>query len=232
MQPLDLFAARDDRDLGIGQPGRRRQNPPLFLRRRILDHDVEHEAIELRLGQRVCALLLDRVLGGQYEEWPLEVEPDTVDRDLVLLHDLEQGGLRLWWRSIDLVGQDDVGEDRPLDEADDALARGPVLFNHLRAEDVGRHQVRRELNAIEAQIDRLGQLLDEERLGQAGNAAKQTVPAGEKRHQNLAHDALLPDDRFRQLALEPAGDLSDTLERNGRFLGIRETKGAIRHFDW
>ena len=35
---------------------------------RIADHDLEHEPVDLRLGQRIGALLLDRVLRGQHEE--------------------------------------------------------------------------------------------------------------------------------------------------------------------
>ncbi len=115
-------AGRDDGNLRIGEPGRRHQDPPLLFRRRILDDDVEHEAIELRLGQRIGALLLDRVLRRENEQRPLEIEAHAVDRDLILLHRLEQRGLRLRRRAVDLVGEDDVGEDRALDEADDALA--------------------------------------------------------------------------------------------------------------
>ena len=83
-------------------------------------------------------------------------------------------------------------------------------------EDVGRHQVGRELNAVEPQVDRLGQLLDQQRLRQARHAAQQAVAAGEKRDQDLADDALLPDDGLGQLALEPPGHLRDALEGNRR----------------
>ena len=34
----------------------------------IVDEHVEHEAVELRFGQRIGAFLLDRVLRGQHEE--------------------------------------------------------------------------------------------------------------------------------------------------------------------
>ena len=39
--------------------------------RRIADHQLEEESIQLRLGQRIGAFLLDRVLRGQHEERPL-----------------------------------------------------------------------------------------------------------------------------------------------------------------
>ena len=116
---------------------------------------------------------------------------------------------------IDLVGEDDVGEDRSLDEADDAFPRRAIFLDDFRAKDVRRHQVRRELNPVELQIDRFGELLDEECLGQARHAAQEAVSAGEKRNQNFAYDALLSDDGLRELTFEPAGDLGDALERNG-----------------
>ena len=82
----------------------------------------------------------------------------------------------------------------PLDESDDALARGAILLDDFRPEDVRRHQVRRELNAVEPQIDGLGQRLDQQRLGQPRHAAQQAVAACQKRDQDLADDALLADD--------------------------------------
>ena len=80
--------------------------------RRILHVQLHHEPIDLRLGQRICALLLDRVLRGQHEEWFGERVRGAADRDLALLHRLEQGGLHLGRCPIDLVGQHDVREDR------------------------------------------------------------------------------------------------------------------------
>ncbi len=40
----------------------------LLLERGIADPDIEHEPVELGLGQGIRALLLDRVLGGDHEE--------------------------------------------------------------------------------------------------------------------------------------------------------------------
>ena len=72
-QPLDLLAGRDDRDrAGSTSPVVSREDAPLFLGARVLDHHVEHEAIELGLGQRIGAFLLDRVLRREDEQRPLE----------------------------------------------------------------------------------------------------------------------------------------------------------------
>ena len=41
---------------------------------RITNHDLEHETVGLRLGQRISTFLLDRVLGSEYEERVIEFE--------------------------------------------------------------------------------------------------------------------------------------------------------------
>ena len=71
------------------------------------------EPVELALGQRVGALVLDRVLGGDHHERRVERVGRAVDRDLALLHRLEQRRLRLGRGPVDLVAEDDVGEDGP-----------------------------------------------------------------------------------------------------------------------
>ena len=93
----------------------------------IIDPDVEHEPVELGLGQRIRPFLLDRVLRGQHEERLGQRMPPAADRHLVLLHRLEQRRLRLRRRAVDLVGQDHVGEDRPLHKPELALSRSPCL---------------------------------------------------------------------------------------------------------
>ena len=84
----------------------------LLLGRRVVDHELEHEAVELRLGQVVSALGLDRVLRGQHQEGPLDPMARPLDRHSILLHDLQQRGVRFGGRAVDLVGQKELGEDR------------------------------------------------------------------------------------------------------------------------
>ena len=54
-----------------------------------------------------------------------------------------------------------------------------IFFKHIRARDVRRHQVGRELNAFEAHIQDPGQSADHQRLGQPRHALQQAMPAGE-----------------------------------------------------
>ena len=101
----------------------RREDLLLFLGRRVVDLDVEHEAVELGFGQRVGAFLLDRVLRGDREERLGQLIGRLPDRHFPLLHRLQQRRLRLRGRAVDLVGQQDVGEDRPFHEAEIPPAR-------------------------------------------------------------------------------------------------------------
>ena len=78
------------------------------------DVELEEEAVELGLGERVGPLHLERVLRREDDERLVEREGLAAHRDAVLLHRLEQRALRLGRGAVDLVGQDDVGEDGPL----------------------------------------------------------------------------------------------------------------------
>ena len=67
----------------------------LGVARRDVDDELQQEPVELRLGQRVGALVLDRVLRRGDEERVGQRPGDAVGRDLALLHRLEQGRLGL-----------------------------------------------------------------------------------------------------------------------------------------
>ena len=88
-------------------------------------------------------MVLVRVLRRDHEERVGELVRLAVDRDLALLHRLEEGGLRARGRTVDLVGQEDVREDGARQEEVLARADG-VLAVELR-----RGRVRRELDSLE-----------------------------------------------------------------------------------
>ncbi len=127
----------------------------------------------------------------------------AADGDLPLLHGFEQGRLGLRGSAVDLVGEYQVGEDRAFQELEDPLARALVLLQHLRAGDVGGHQVRGELDPGEGHLQGAGQRTDHQRLGQTGHALENAVAAGENGQQEQVNDLFLADDRLGQLAPEP-----------------------------
>ncbi len=121
----------------------------------------------MRFGQRIGALHLNWVLRSQHKKGLLQPIGRLGDRDLALLHRFQQRRLGLGRSPVYLVGQNDVGKDRPRFESKKALVR-IVYGNHRRAYDVGGHEVRRELDAAETALDNLRQRTDQQRLAQPG----------------------------------------------------------------
>ena len=134
------------------------------------------EAVELRLGQRVGALVLDRVLRRHDHERAPERVADAVDRHLVLLHALEERGLRLRRGAVDLVDEEEVREDRARPELE--LVR--ALVEDVDAGDVGREQVGRELEAREGAVEGARHRLREHRLPHAREVLDDQVPLADE----------------------------------------------------
>jgi hypothetical protein len=118
----------------------------------------------------------------------------ALDADLALLHRLEQGGLRLRRRAVDLVGQQDVGEHGagPEPEATGGGARRRGVEDDL-AGHVGRHEVGGELDPLDVEVERGRQRLHHQRLGDARHALEQHVPAAEQRGHQARQRAVLAD---------------------------------------
>ena len=93
-------------------------------------------------------------------------------------------------RAVDLVGEQEVAEDgaelgveRPLAGAVDA-----------RADEVGGHEVGRELDARERAAEDAGRRLDRQRLGQAGHALDQQVPLRQQADEHALEHRVLAGD--------------------------------------
>ena len=185
---------QDLRDVGH-RAGHPLDDDELLGRRRVADQHLEHEAVDLGLGQRVGALGLDRVLGGQDQERAGDLERLAPDRHLALLHDLEQRALDLGRRAVDLIGQQQVGEDRA--EGRPELAR--LLVVDARADEVGRDEVRRELDPLELAADPVRERLDGHRLGQPGHALDEDVTARQQRDDQPLEQVVLTDDDLLDL---------------------------------
>ena len=81
---------------------------------------------------------------------------------------LEQGRLYLCGSTVDLVSEDDVGEHGSVVGRE--VHRARVV--DLRTDDIGREEIR-ELDALELQVEGLGQRPDAEGLCESGNAFEQ-----------------------------------------------------------
>jgi len=152
--------------------------------------DLEQEPVELGLGQGIGALVLDRVLGGGNHEGRRQGPGHAVDRDLALLHGLQECSLGLGRRPVDLVGKQQVGEHRSLTEGE----LGAVRVVDQRSGDVAGHEVGRELHPLGPDVQRGSNRADEQGLGHTGHALEQDVAPAQQRDEDAGHRGVLPDD--------------------------------------
>jgi hypothetical protein len=116
-----------------------------------------------------------------------------------LLHRLEQRGLRLRRRAIDLVGEDDVREQRSRDERETSPAGLGSVLKDVGAGDVRWHHVGRELDAAEGQAQDPRDSANQQRLRKTGHTNQQDVGPGEQAGEQVLHHALLADDHLGDL---------------------------------
>ena len=173
----DVFRGNDrlhvERTLGDGHGI---EDRALFATVRIFDQDLQHEAVDLRFGQRIGAFLFERILRRQHEERIGQTMALVAERDLALLHRFEQGALHLGGRAVDFVREHEVRENGAVLGAEGAVAR---VVDH-RADDVGGQHVRRELEAAEAQTYGAGERLERKRLGETGHAFEKDVAVADQ----------------------------------------------------
>ena len=192
---------------------------------RVADQDPEQEAVELGLGEWVRPLVLDRVLGRDDDERARQRVPHPVDRDLTLLHRLEERRLDLRGSPVDLVGEDHVREDRPL-----AGTRALVVvgFSTMAPMMSDGSMSGRELDPLERELEALGEAPDEERLRDARDPLEQDVPLGDERDREQSDDLLVADHAAADGELErPQGLLGwhRAARARGRGNGRRRSRG-------
>ena len=154
--------------------------------------DLYKEPVQLRLGQRIGAFLFDRVLGGQHMEGHAQRAVFTRHGHRAFLHRLQQRRLSTGTGTVDLIRHQQLTKDRAGDEPE--MARTVIGgIQHFGPQNIRRHQVRRELDAIAMQAHHGRQRLDQSRLAQSRQADQQRMPAAQQRRQSQVHDPLLPD---------------------------------------
>ena len=146
-----VFNAHDRLYCGRRSRGCLASNLELLLFCRIVDVNFQQKAIQLCLREWVGSLLLDGIARREDLKRIGQLVCGAPSSDLPLLHRLQQCGLSLRWRAIDLVSEHQVLEDRSLHEAQLA-AYAPLrldLVKEVSPSDVGRQQIRCELNPSE-----------------------------------------------------------------------------------
>ena len=77
-----------------------------------------------------------------------------------------------------------------------------MFLNDVGSGDIGRHEVRRELNPVETKMHGFGDTGNEKGFGQSGNSHEETVASGEEADGKLFDDFFLTDDDFSELRFE------------------------------
>ena len=114
-------------------------------------------------------------------------------RHMIFLHRLQERRLRARAGAVDFVGHQKLGEDRPRNEPERALA-AVVRLHHLGPQYVGRHQVWRELDAVGLQAQDDAQRFHELGLGEARDADQKGMAAGQKGDERTLDDGFLAED--------------------------------------
>jgi hypothetical protein len=179
-------------------PGRPARNLALLVHRGVVDVDLEQEPIELRFRKRIGSLLLDGITRRKDVERIGQRMRFRADRHTFLLHGLQERRLGLRGRPVDLVGEHQVVEDGPGQEAHGAPARPGLgvgfFLENVGPGDVSGQQIGRELHPAERNIQGLGERRHEQGLREARNAHEERVTARQQGHEHVVDDVLLAHD--------------------------------------
>ena len=140
------------------------------------------------------------------------------DRHPPLLHRLQQGRLGPRAGAVNFVCHQQLGKYRPFDKAEVPLAVSPFL-QHFRAQDIGGHQVRRELDTFRIHGKNRAQRLHQPCFPKAGHADQQRMAACQQRNQHLVDNIPLAEK-------DPANRLPRLLQTGGSSVHIGNKAGS------
>ncbi len=161
---------------------------------RVTERNPHQETVELGFRQRVGAQLVVRVLCGDDEKWRGQRAGLALHGDLFFLHGLQQRALCLGAGTVDLVGQQNLGEDRPGVEHKSILA----ALEDRHARQVAGHQVGRELDPRKLQAEGARQRMGQRGLSDTRHVLDQQVATGQQTSHAILDLGWFPsDDRVK-----------------------------------
>ena len=141
------------------------------------------------------------------------------DGHLAFLHRLKQRRLGAGAGAVDLIRHQQLTEHRPFQKAEGAPAIGRG-FKDFGAENVGGHQVGRELDAVGFQAHDRGQSVHQQRLAQARQADQQRMAAADQRGKHLINHLFLPDEAPGDRGPRATQPLGKALDLGDEQIGI------------
>ena len=151
--------------------------------------------------QRIRRFEFQWIQRGQHDEGLVELVSLAAYGNRLLLHCLKQGGLSLRGCAVDFVSKDHIRKDWSGLKVE-MLFAGLTLTDDVGAENIRRHQIRRELDSRGLQMQRIAQGLDQLRLAQSRNAFEQDVAARKDGHQDIVDNVAVPDDNLGDLSAD------------------------------
>ena len=112
----------------------------------IVNFKFEKKSIDLGFRKGISAFHFDRILGGKHHEGRFQNILGAEYRHFSFLHGLQKRRLSLGTGPVNLIGQDKLAENRPFVEFKKAISPA-ILFDDVGSEYIGRHQIRRKLDA-------------------------------------------------------------------------------------
>jgi len=132
----DIGLAEDGLWLNARAAGGGAEDFLLLVRERVVHPDVEHEAVELRLGERVGAFLPRWGFASRGRRTvPSKFVGGVSGGDHLFLHRFEERGLGLGRGAVDFVGEEQVAKNGAADEAETPSRRWRNGFEDVGADD-------------------------------------------------------------------------------------------------
>ena len=145
----------------------------------VAEAQAAQEAVHLGFGEGIRAVEIGWVLRRYHEKRTWHRPADAFEGGLVFAHHLEECRLGARGCPVDFIGEDDIGEDRALAELEGAVGRSV----NGTAGDVGRQQVRGELDPPECPVDGPCHGFGEGGLAGAGDVFEQDMASTEQGEQ-------------------------------------------------
>src|SRR5256885_1212332 len=136
----------------------------------------------------------------------IQFTPDLMPADIVgtnVVQENEHGDKFLDFQPGPVFGKNDVGEDRTRLEVEELIAV-LVFLNDVGPDDIGRHQVRSELDSRRSQVQPIAQGLNQLGLSQARHSFQQHVAFSKDGHQNVIDHIGISDNDLRNFLMHPA----------------------------
>ncbi len=173
----------------------------LLRRRQVAEARAKEKAVQLRLGQRKSAFVLDGILRGQNKKRTRQRTCVAVHSNLALAHGFQQGSLGARRGPVDFVGKQNVGEGR----AGKKLKGARLLVEDAHTGNVAGQQVGRALQPAEVGVEAARQRACQHCLANAGHIFKQHVAVAQQGNHQQFNDFALADYDFFDVANQRIG---------------------------